>query len=168
MLFARGFGDLDGDFLPVDEGIFNSSENSNGFDCLVCVFKLVFGDPDRRCWPDGGTLKSNSSLSRRLLLGLSSSVSRAPANGEEKTSISSENVNAGGGGRGALVFVFVVVVFAENGGGLETNGGGGARDCAGGGFPAGAGGVEEMRSIMSGILFFCVRGGGLNKVWIYS
>lgn len=149
-LFVFRFGDFDLVVGPMDEGITSSSENSNGFDFLVFEFKLRFGDLDRRGWPDGGTLKSNSSLTRRLLLGLlSSNVSRAFANGEENISISSENVNAGGG-RGALVFV----VFAENGGGLETNADGGARDCAGGGFSAGAGGVEEMRSITSGIFCF--------------
>lgn len=149
-LFVFRFGDPDLVVGSMDQGIPNSSENSNGFDFLVFKFKLVFGDPDRRGWPDGGTLKSNSSLTRRLLLGWSlPSVLHALANGEGSISISSEKVNGGGGGRGALVFV----VFAENGG-LETNAGGCARDCASSGFSVGAGGVEEIRSITSGILCF--------------
>lgn len=140
------FGDFDLIVGSIDEDIPGSSENSNGFDFLAFVFKPRF-----RGWPDGGTLKS-SSLSLRLLLGLLSIVSRAFSNGEENISISSEIVNGGGGGRGALVFV---VVFAENGGELETNAAAvaGARD-VGADFPAGAGGVEEIKSIMSGILFF--------------
>lgn len=88
--------------------------------------------------------------------------------GEENILISSENVNGRRGGRGALVFV---VVFAENGGGLETSagdGGSGARDC-GAGFSTGAGGVEEIRSMTSGILFFCTMrsGGGGGRLRFY-
>lgn len=125
--------------------------------------RLRFGDLDLdlRC-VGAGAVKSNSSLNRRLLLGLLSCDSWcALADGKEKTSISSEKVNCGGGRGAALVEVLV----AEKCGGLEDNAGGAGAD--GAGFPAaGAGGVEEMRSMMSGILLLSVWR-VVVRLWIY-